>query len=101
QPAVWLDSGECLERELVPALLDMGVLDSHPVSPRGPILLASADDQLRGAGIPLSPRGTSLADGDGADPEYLASAPRHANQLAAVGSRGGVPAARLVRSGRS
>src|SRR5208282_393782 len=63
----------------------MGVLDSHPVSPRGPILLASADDQLRGAGIPVSPRGTSLADGDGADPGRLASAPRHANQLAAVG----------------
>src|SRR5271157_3394327 len=31
----------------------------------------------------------------------LASAPRHANQLAAVGGRGGVPGVRLARSGRS
>ena len=53
---------------------------------RAAILLAATDDHLRSARLSVSSGRASLAAGDGADAEPLATASRHANRLAAMGS---------------
>ena len=66
------------QREHLPALLDLGLLDGPAVPARGPIRLAAADDRPGRSGLSEPPGRTAAAAGTGRDPRHPAPLPRPA-----------------------